>query len=220
MLGSLTYLRTPHLGSNNLTSSISLSLWNVECILYIDLSSNSLSGFLPSNIEKLKVLVDCFGSLTSLEFLDISNNNLFGKIPKSFKGLSRLKQLNAAHSKLEEEIPIERPLRNILAQSFIWNYTLCGPPRLQVPSCKEDNSRGSKKDTLLILKYIFPLIMSIALITILILFCIRCRNRNISDMLNIMIDVALILEYVHHDHSTLMVHCDLKPDNILIDENM
>lgn len=113
-----------------------------------------------------------------MEFLDI-NNNLFGEIPKSFKGLSHLKQLNAAHSKLEEEIPIERPLRNILAQSFIWNYTLCGPPRLQVPSCKEDNSRGSTKDTLLILKYIFPLIMSIALITILILFCIRCRNRSI-----------------------------------------
>ena len=33
-------------------------------------------------------------------------------------------------------------------------------------------------------------------------------------------DVALTLEYLHHDYSTLMVQCDLKPDSILIDENM
>nr|WAU86964.1 birch protein [Betula platyphylla] len=38
--------------------------------------------------------------------------------------------------------------------------------------------------------------------------------------LNIMIDVASALEYLHHGYSTPIVHCDLKPNNILLDEDM
>ncbi|XP_044476873.1 receptor kinase-like protein Xa21 [Mangifera indica] len=43
---------------------------------------------------------------------------------------------------------------------------------------------------------------------------------DILQRLNIMIDVALALEYLHHDYSRPIIHCDLKPQSILLDEDM
>ncbi|CAI9786690.1 unnamed protein product [Fraxinus pennsylvanica] len=43
---------------------------------------------------------------------------------------------------------------------------------------------------------------------------------DILKRLNIAIDVALALEYLNHSHTFTIVHCDLKPSNILLDEDM
>ncbi|TYH19006.1 hypothetical protein ES288_A05G318500v1 [Gossypium darwinii] len=48
-------------------------------------------------------------------------------------------------------------------------------------------------------------------------------NNHFLDILqriNIMIDVASALEYLHSGYSTPLIHCDLKPSNVLLDKDM
>ena len=45
-------------------------------------------------------------------------------------------------------------------------------------------------------------------------------NLNILQRQNIAIDVANALDYLHHHCHTKIVHCDLKPSNVLLDDEM
>lgn len=46
------------------------------------------------------------------------------------------------------------------------------------------------------------------------------RSLNLLQRLDIGIDVACALSYLHHDCQPPIVHCDLKPSNVLLDEEM
>ncbi|XP_077216638.1 uncharacterized protein LOC143851178 [Tasmannia lanceolata] len=48
----------------------------------------------------------------------------------------------------------------------------------------------------------------------------QLRNLNLIQRLNIAIDVASALDYLHHHCQTPIVHCDIKPSNILLDDQM
>lgn len=49
---------------------------------------------------------------------------------------------------------------------------------------------------------------------------IRRRSLTLIERLNIAIDIASALEYLHHGTDSIIVHGDLKPSNILLDDDM
>ncbi|KAI8540156.1 hypothetical protein RHMOL_Rhmol09G0240300 [Rhododendron molle] len=46
------------------------------------------------------------------------------------------------------------------------------------------------------------------------------RSLSLLQRLNIAVDVASALDYLHHHSSNPILHCDLKPSNILLDDEM
>jgi len=48
----------------------------------------------------------------------------------------------------------------------------------------------------------------------------EARNLNLIQRLSISIDVAAALDYLHHGCQVPIVHCDLKPSNVLLDGDM
>ncbi|GAB4840081.1 hypothetical protein Ancab_020790 [Ancistrocladus abbreviatus] len=46
------------------------------------------------------------------------------------------------------------------------------------------------------------------------------RNLNLLQIFNIAIDVASAFQYLHNDCEITVIHCDPKPSNILLDDDM
>lgn len=46
------------------------------------------------------------------------------------------------------------------------------------------------------------------------------KRLNFLQRINIAIDVACALKYLHHDCQPATAHCDLKPSNVLLDHEM
>lgn len=85
-----------NLSSNLLTGHIPLELSKMDMVLAIDLSNNNLSGALPSQL----------GSCIALESLNLSRNSLEGQFPEAIgSSLPYLRELDVAFNQFSGEIP-------------------------------------------------------------------------------------------------------------------
>ncbi|KAH9778858.1 protein kinase domain-containing protein [Citrus sinensis] len=245
-LWSLEYILEINLSSNSLNDSLPSNVQKLKVLRVLDLSRNQLSGDIPSTIGALKdietlslasnqfqgPIPESVGSLISLECLDLSGNNLSGKIlTESFFGNYALcgppkfrvppckqgsfgsvykgtisdgtdvaikvfnLQLERAFRSFNSECEV---LRNVRHRNLIKILSSCSNPDFKA-LVLEFMPNGSLEKWLYSYNYFF----------------------DILERLNIMIDVGSALEYPHHGHSSApIIHCDLKPTNILLDENM
>ncbi|XVF11303.1 hypothetical protein REPUB_Repub08aG0015000 [Reevesia pubescens] len=157
-----------------LKGSLPLEIGDLEDVIEIDLSKNQLSGYIPTSIGNLKTLAylslavnrlqgpmpESLGGFVNLEFLDLSRNNLSGVIPKSLENVRYLLHLNVSFNELEGEIPSAGAFVNFAAQSYMMNKALCGAARLQVPKCRTDTSKRSRRTILLLTEILLPVIAS------------------------------------------------------------
>ncbi|XP_057796847.1 probable LRR receptor-like serine/threonine-protein kinase At3g47570 [Salvia miltiorrhiza] len=102
-----------------LNSSISSSLWGLKDLNTLDLSSNSLNGFLPQEMSNLGAAIyinlsmnqlsgsipSTIGKLQNLIYLSLASNRLEGYIPVSVGSMTNLGTLDLSYNKLSSSIP-------------------------------------------------------------------------------------------------------------------
>ncbi|XP_061993723.1 receptor kinase-like protein Xa21 [Rosa rugosa] len=191
-LWNLKNLLFLNLSFNSLSGDLPTSMRKTKVLQIIALSSNQISGNIPTVIGEFQSLSSLylsnnmfvgsvpqsFGDLKGLELLDLSYNNLSGTIPKSLEMLKYLKYLNLSYNKLLGEIPSEGPFVNFSAQSFLGNMALCQrSPNFGVSPCRNPRAQKSRKASSL-LTYIFPAIISIAILISLISWWKICHKRK------------------------------------------
>ncbi|XP_039136459.1 receptor-like protein EIX1 [Dioscorea cayenensis subsp. rotundata] len=107
------------LSSNELSGEIPEELVNLLYLQSLNLSRNHLTGRIPENINMLRWL----------ESLDLSMNNFSGAIPSTMTMLSLLSHLNLSYNNFNGRIPYGGQLLSLPDPSiYVGNYDLCGFP--------------------------------------------------------------------------------------------
>ncbi|KAH9716279.1 protein kinase domain-containing protein [Citrus sinensis] len=205
--GNLRNLKWLDLGDNYLTSSTSelsfLSSSNCKYLEYFSISNNPLGGILPRVIANQR-------RFTYLELFQATNgfseNNLIGRGGFGFVYKARIqdgmevavKVFDLQYGRAIKSFDIECGMIKRIRHRNIIKF---------INSCSSDDFKA------LVLEYMpYGSLEK----------CLYSSNYilDIFQRLNIMIDVASALEYLHFGYSVPIIHCDLKPNNVLLDDNM
>ncbi|THF99759.1 hypothetical protein TEA_005396 [Camellia sinensis var. sinensis] len=236
---SLQNLVKLSLAHNKLQGPIPDSFGSMVSLEFLDLSYNDLSDVIPKSLE----------TLSHLSYFNVSFNRLSGQIPnggpfanftiQSFMSNEALcgapkfqvptchtSSLHHLTGRLILALYICLPIVSILlAMSFVFLFITCRrgnktptnvdllpaitPPRITYQQLFRATNRFSEGNLLGSGSFgsVYKAILEDTTIVAI-------------KRLDIMIDVASALEYLHHDYSMPLVHCDLKPSNILLDDDM
>ncbi|KAJ0586885.1 putative leucine-rich repeat-containing, plant-type, leucine-rich repeat domain superfamily [Helianthus annuus] len=127
------------LSSNNLTGYIPSELMSLLVLKSLNLSRNQLSGSIPEKIGNMKELIS----------LDLSLNRFSGELPMSLSSLHFLSSFNVSFNNLTGRIPTGTQLQSFGESSFFGNK-LCGAPLTETNGCERvkaaTHTIGEKKE--------------------------------------------------------------------------
>ncbi|KAL8117222.1 hypothetical protein AgCh_015212 [Apium graveolens] len=117
----------PNFGAgNNLTGPVPASLWKLQSLEVLDVSSNSLSGEIPDTVVHL----------TNLTTLLLNNNKFSGQLPPGLANVTTLSVFNVSFNNLSGPVPLN--------SNSIKCNDLVGNPFLQ--PCRVYSLSGSSSD--------------------------------------------------------------------------
>ncbi|KAF3629340.1 putative LRR receptor-like serine/threonine-protein kinase FLS2-like [Capsicum annuum] len=235
-LGELLHLQYLDLSNNSFSGQIPFSFSNLISIEYWDLSLYDLSGTIPKSLEKLSYL----------KSINVSYNVLDGEIPsggvfanstlqsfvgnKGLCGMHILEVLPCPITKSGQQSKSKKLVLKIVipvvTSSFIifLLVSIWIMKRKKIAKSKDvekvldlENEQVCKKfDTECEVmrnvrhRNLIPVITT----------CSSEYIRAFVLQYIVMLDAAMAIEYLYHCNATPIVHCDLKPSNILLDEDM
>ncbi|XP_039162986.1 putative receptor-like protein kinase At3g47110 [Eucalyptus grandis] len=233
-LGNLTKLIKAYLSNNNFHGQIPPHLSNCQSLIALDLSNNNLSGVIPPQLiglSSLAIVLDLshnhltgvlpteVGNLKALTELDISDNLLAGSFGSVYRGILEdngmvvaVKVLHLVRCGALKSFIVEcEALKNIKHRNLLKILTVCSGSDYQGNDFKalvyEFMDNGSLEQWL----HSYATSSHGNMLS---------KKLNIIWRINIAIDVASALDYLHHQCHIPIVHCDLKPSNILLDVEM
>ncbi|GLJ14220.1 hypothetical protein SUGI_0228270 [Cryptomeria japonica] len=224
-IGSCSGLQYLNLSENKLEGIVPISIGQLKSLESIDLSFNELSGPVPRSIA----------NLTMLQHLNFSYNNLNGSIPNqgvlrnlsaaSFLGNPGLCAASGEGSfgSVYKALLYDNTLAAVKVfdqdpqnsyKNFVRECRLLSKIRHRnlvkvLSSCSTADFRA------LVLEY-----MSKGSLEQQLHKDEKGCSLSLKMRVNIALDVAHGMAYLHHDCSPPVLHCDLKPSNVLMDETM